>query len=52
MRGQRDVDDMRVNFSSAWKANIFTHTGIANRVLREEISGLKKKKHTVSKTTF
>ena len=35
---------MRVNFSSAWKANIFTHTGIANRVLREEISGLKKKK--------
>lgn len=44
MRGQRNVDDMRVNFSSAWKANIFTHTGIANRVLREEISGLKKKK--------
>ena len=37
------MDDMRVNFSSAWKANIFTHTGIANRVLREEISGLKKK---------
>lgn len=50
----KERDDMRVNFSSAWKANIFTHTGIANRVLREEISGLKKKKkkHTVSKTTF
>ena len=47
IRGQGNVDDMRVNFSSAWKANIFTHTGIANRVLREEISGLKKKTYCV-----
>lgn len=31
-----------IDFSSAWKANIFTHPGIANGVLREEISGLKK----------
>lgn len=31
-----------IDFSSAWKANIFTHPGIANGVLREEISGFKK----------